>query len=659
MRVPKVLWKISSCTALFAATGALAQIGGMPQRALTDPQSLSSPTNAAAKPVPVDDLFYTRRVQGSSWSPDGKQIVFTTNLTGRLNLWKVSANGGWPLQLSQSDDRQINALWSPDGKSIAYLQDVGGNEQYQIYLVPSDGGDATDLTHNPEYRYTWMRFSRDGKSLGFSMKKKTASSLDIAVMDIASRQVRNLTNEQSPKHYWVFGGFSFDNRAIFATRHNINFADSSVYRIDIGSGKVEELTPHTGDINFGFNAVSHDDKRLLISSNQKNGIDNVALLDLATKQLTWITQSQWEGSGAAFSPDGRHFTYVVNEDGRSTTYVAALGGKSQKLDFPDGLTSPAGTPDSYSPSGDRILLGHEGSRHPSDLWVYDVATGKSHQLTFSALASLNPANLPPSSIVHYKSFDGTIISAILWMPSNLKRDGNNPAVVIPHGGPTGQTDDSFFPAATALASRGYICIAPNVRGSTGYGAQFQKANIKDLGGGDLQDEVYATKFLVATGFVDAKKIGITGGSYGGAMTLMAVGKTPDVWAAAVENYGVVSWLSMLEHSDAFLRSYVLGLEGDPVKDRAVYDSNSAITYLPNAKAPLLVLQGENDVRVPKEEAEQVVNIYKAHGKIVDAKYYPLEGHGYTRRENQIDAVKRAVAWFDKYLKGDAANVAAN
>ena len=202
----------------------------------------------------------------------------------------------------------------------------------------------------------------------------------------------------------------------------------------------------------------------------------------------------------------------------------------------------------------------------------------------------------------------------------------------------------------AFVSRGYICIAPNVRGSTGYGTDFQKANYKDLGGGDLQDEVYAAKFMESTGYVDPKKIGITGGSYGGYMTLMAVGKTPDVWAAGVEQYGIINWFTMLQHEDAELQAYEKSLLGDPEKDRKIYEQDSPITYIHNVKAPLLVLQGENDPRVPKEEAEQVVDSLKKDGKVVAAHDYSNEGHGFEKRENRIDAIRRSVEWFDKYLR---------
>ena len=237
------------------------------------------------------------------------------------------------------------------------------------------------------------------------------------------------------------------------------------------------------------------------------------------------------------------------------------------------------------------------------------------------------------------------------MPFNLKRDGSNPAIVLPHGGPTGQMVDYWNTDVAALVSRGYVCIAPNPRGSTGYGLDFQKANFQDLGGGDLKDEIAGVDFLKATGYVDPKKIGIYGGSYGGFMTLMAIGKTPDVWAGAVDEYGIISWSTMLKSSDPSLNEYLKALLGDPDQNRKVYEEDSPITYIRSERAPLLVLQGDNDPRVPKEEAQQVVDILKKEGRVVDVHYYPNEGHGFVKRENQIDSIRRTIAWFDQYLMG--------
>jgi dipeptidyl aminopeptidase/acylaminoacyl peptidase len=557
-----------------------------------------------------------------------------------------------------SDDRQSGAVWSSDGKWIVYHQDFGGSEYYDLFAIPSSGAAPVNLTTTPDISENNPLFSPDGGTIAFSYKPKTSPTVDIALLDWKSRQVKKLTNEQTKDHLWQAAEWSSDGKYILANRGNVASTDSSVYLIEVSSGKAEELTPHKGDVLFTPSSISPDGKTVLVTSNQKGGYQNAALLDIASKQLKWITDTEWEASSGNFSPDGKLATYDVNADGLTTTYLYDIAtAKAEPVAMPEGLTGPDGNPSPFSPDGRSLLLRHQSSRRPSDLWVYDLEARKPRQITFSAVAGLDPSSLPATQLVHYKSFDGKMISAFLWMPFNLKRDGSNPAVVLPHGGPTGQTVDYFNSLAAALSSRGYICIAPNVRGSTGYGMAFQKANYQDLGGGDLQDEVYATKFLIDTGYVDAKKIGITGGSYGGFMTLMAIGKAPDIWGAAVEMYGIIDWYTMLQHEDPLLQQYERTLLGDPVKDKAVYENTSPIKYIRNEKAPLLVLQGENDIRVPKEEAEQVVEILKKEGRTVDAHYYPAEGHGFAKRENQIDSIRRTVAWFDKYLKGGVASSA--
>jgi dipeptidyl aminopeptidase/acylaminoacyl peptidase len=622
-------------------------------RAITDPKSISSEPNVGAHPVPIEDLYYTRSSSDAAWSPDGKEVVLTTDLSGRQNVWKVTASGGWPLQLAQSDDRQFGSAWSPDGKWIVYQQDKGGNEMWDLYAVPSEGGEPVNLTNTPDIREQGPLWSHDGKTISFGYKPKDSPVYDIALLDWETRKVRKLTNEATKNHAWGAVAWTADDKTIFANRSEISGEnESDVYAIDVASGKAENLTPHQGKILFSASSVSPDGRTLLITSDQKNGANNVALLDVGTKKLTWVTDLKWEAQSGNFSPDGKSFTYLINEDGRTDIYLANSSTlRTEKIDFPAGLNYFSGNPTPFSSDGNRLLVGHESSTRPGDIWVYDLSAHSPKQLTYSAIASLETLPMPSAQIVHYKTFDGKIISALLWMPFNLKRDGSNPAIVLPHGGPTGQTVEYWNPEVAALVSRGYICVAPNVRGSTGYGIAFQKANYQDLGGGDLQDEVYATKFLEATGYVNPKKIGITGGSYGGYMTLMAVGKTPKIWAAGVEEYGIINWFTMLQHEDALLQEYEKSLLGDPGKDRKIYESDSPITFIHDIKAPLLVLQGENDPRVPKEEAQQVVESLKKDGKTVDVHYYSNEGHGFEKRENRIDAIERTVAWFDKYLKG--------
>jgi dipeptidyl aminopeptidase/acylaminoacyl peptidase len=640
------------CIGVLFCTHLWGQSAGPDDRALSEPRGVTSAAKEGTREIPIDDLYFTRSVSGGTWSADGKEIVFTTDISGRSNLWKVNAAGGWPIQLIQSDERQTNATWSPDGKWIAFQQDSGGNELFDVLVVPSEGGAVINLTQTPDVREGSPRWSPDGKTIALDYKPKEGSAYDLALLDFATRKVSKLTHEASPNHSWNSVSWSVDGKTLYANRTESGFTDADVYAVVVASGKTTNLTPHRGKVLNAASSLSPDGKTLLMTSNEAGGYRNVALLDIATGKRTWITHTKWEAASGDFSPTGKYLTYTLNADGQTDTYLVDLPSMhAEKVPVGAGLTDPAGNPNAFSPSGDRLLVAHQSSVTAVDLWVYDMASRKAERLSRSAIASLGSAPMPESQIVHYKAFDGKIISALLWVPFNLRRDASNPALVLPHGGPTGQVQDTWNPRVAALVSRGYICIAPNVRGSTGYGMDFQKANYQDLGGGDLQDEVSAVKFLQDTGYVNAKKIGITGGSYGGYMTLMALGKTPDVWAAGVEMYGIIDWMTMLQHEDPFLQQYEKSLLGDPVKDRAHYDAASPITYIHNVKAPLLVLQGDNDPRVPKEEAVQVFDLLKQDGKTVDAHYYPNEGHGFSKRENQIDSIRRTVDWFDKYLKG--------
>jgi len=633
------------CTPLAASTGP-------DDRPLTDPKSIVSASNAAARPAPIDDLYYTRSVFAAAWSPDGKQIVFVSDLAGRTNLWKVSASGGWPIQLTQSDDRQYSPVWSPDGKWIVYEQDHAGDELWDLYAIPGDGGEIINLTNTPAIREQDPHWSHDGNTIAFAYKTKDGSQYDIALFDWSTRKVHKLTNEQQPGFSWNVVAWSSDDKTIYAGRVNPPFTDADVYRIDVATGKTENLTSHQGTIRYLASSLSPDGGTLLVSSDAKGGYMNIALFDVATRKMTWVTDLKWEASSGNFSPDGKRYTYTVNQDGVIDAYLVDRStNEAKKVDLPHGLNYFSGNPNEFAPQSDRVIVSHEASNQPGDLWVYNLHSPHADQLTFSAIASLRATPLPPSQIVHYRSFDGKIITALLWMPFNLKRDGSNPALVLPHGGPTGQMVDYWNTDVAALTSRGYICIAPNPRGSTGYGLDFQKANFQDLGGGDLRDEIAGVDFLKATGYIDSKKIGIFGGSYGGFMTLMAIGKTPDIWAAAVDLYGIISWSTMLKSSDPELNEYLKALLGNPEENRKVYEEDSPITYIRSEKAPLLVLQGDNDPRVPKEEAQQVVDILRKEGRVVDVHYYPNEGHGFVKRENQIDSIRRTIAWFDQYLMG--------
>ena len=626
-----------------------AKSAGPNSRTPAAPKSVTAPQGTAGSPVDIPDLLSTVRLGEAAWSSDGRQILYSGNATGRINLWIMNSDGTGAHQLLHSDDAQSGGIWSKDGQSVVYQQDGGGDEIYDLYTVPAGGGTPQALTQTNLISETNPHFSPDGKWLAFQHKEKQGSSVNLAIMDWSTHQVRLLTHEKDPKRSWDLVTWSPDGKTLYANRGDLH-EDTSAWSVDVATGNGRELTPHKGNVLIGASSLSPDGKTLLIGSNEKDGYGNVALLDLATLQKKWITDTQWDAQPGSFSAAGDLFTWSLNADGRTSIHFTdAKTYKEVPRAIPEGLNYENGNPTPFAPDG-RLLFVHQDSTHAPNFYVLGMS-GSPIQITHVESPGLRKAVLPPTRLVHYTSFDGKIISAFLAMPFNLKRDGSNSLIVLPHGGPTGQVVDSFSPRIIALVSRGYTVIAPNVRGSTGYGVAFERANYQDLGGGDLQDEIYGVKFMEATGYIDPKKVGITGGSYGGFMTLMAIGKAPDIWAAAVEEYGIIDWYTMLQHSDPLLQEYEKSLLGDPVKDRAKYEAASPIQFLRNERAPLLVMQGERDIRVPREEAAQVVDILKKEGRTVDAVYYPQEGHGFMKREDQIDEITRMVAWFDKYLKG--------
>ena len=243
--------KANPVKALFFVTtlvvsSAWAQSSGPDARQLTDPNSVVSLVSPISAPIPYDDLYFTRTVGEVSWSPDGKEILFTTDLAGRPNIWKMNSNGAWPVQLVQSDESQYAGAWSPDGKWIVYEQDFGGNGTPDLFAVPSAGGQPVNLTNTPDIKEAAPLWSPDGKSIAMIYKAKEGHSNDVAILDWATRKVHNLTSEESLTHYWEPIAWSKNSRTLYANRKEISHADADVYAIDVASGKVSNLTAHDG-----------------------------------------------------------------------------------------------------------------------------------------------------------------------------------------------------------------------------------------------------------------------------------------------------------------------------------------------------------------------------------------------------------------------------
>ena len=622
----------------------LAQSASLPApHAVTDPKEIASKPDARVeRNLTIEMLYMTRQVGGSTWSPDGKTVAFICNLSGRNNLWLVPSEGGWPMQLTVSDQRQASPAWSPDGKWIAYMSDYDGDEQWDIFLVSPKTGQVVNVTNTREIAELSPTWSPDGRYLAYMVKPKTSSVYEVDVYDTILRDLKHVTTGTAADLMNSTPIWSKDGKSIFYTQSQAKGTDSNVFVADVETAKSTLLTPHTGEHQYSASDVSPDGKHLLITSNAGDGYDNVGLLDVATKKIRWVTEDKWEIAGVSFSPDGKSLLYTANVDGNVDIYAYEIAtAKVQTLPLPKGLNFPAGSHTPFTRDGARLLYSHSGPTAPGDLWVYDMSDGKSHQLTNSLVGGVHAQDMVEPYLVHYPSKDGKwTISAFVYVPCNLPRQAEHPAIVYVHGGPTAQTMNGFSRFVQYMANQGYLVIAPNYRGSTGYGKEFQQANLFDMGGGDLQDVLAAADWIKQTGYVDPKKVALMGGSYGGYLTMMGVTKAPDVWAAGVPIVPFVNWFTEIQNEDPVLQQSDLATMGDPVKNKALYEDRSPIHFVGQIKAPLYLLAGGNDPRCPKSEDQQVVDAVKKRGGVAEYKVYEDEGHGFSRVENQIDAYKR-------------------
>jgi dipeptidyl aminopeptidase/acylaminoacyl peptidase len=619
---------------------------------ITDPKEITSrPDARVERNLSIEKLYMTRQVGGATWSPDGNTVAFITNLSGRNNLWLVPSIGGWPMQLTVSDQRQTQPTWSPDGKWIAYISDYDGDEQWDIFLVSPKTGQVVNLTNTREIAEEGPTWSPDGRYLAYMVKPKISSVFEIDVYDTILRDVKHLTTGTAKDRMNVSPIWSADGKFIVYTQEQSKGTDSNVFIAELASAQSTLLTPHNGEHTYQADDISPDGKHVLITSNVADGYDNVGLLEIASKKIRWITSDKWRISGESFSPDGKSLTYSANLDGNTDIYLYDItSGKARALPLPKGVNYVSGRTSPFTRDGGRLLCDHTGPTAPGDLWVYDLADGKSLQLTHSLVGGVRSEDMVEPYLVHYPSKDGKwTISAFVYVPYNLPRNGEHPAIVYVHGGPTSQTMNTFNRFVQYMANQGYVVIAPNYRGSTGYGKEFQQANLFDMGGGDLQDVLAAADWIRQTGYVDPKKLILMGGSYGGYLTMMGVTKAPEAWAAGVPIVPFVNWFTEIQNEDPVLQQSDLATMGDPVKNKALYEDRSPINFVDRIKAPLYLLAGGNDPRCPKTEAQQVVDAVKKRGGVVEYKVYENEGHGFSKVENQIDAYQRVADFLKAHV----------
>ncbi|HJP93972.1 MAG TPA: S9 family peptidase [Pyrinomonadaceae bacterium] len=602
------------------------------------------------KEYTIEQFMNTVRIGGSSFSADEKSILFHSNKTGIYNVYSIPVTGGEATQLTKSTkESTFSVSYFPTDARILYTYDRGGNENNHLYLRELDGAER-DLTPGDKVKASFLDWSHDRKSFFFSTNERDPRFFDVYEMPIDTFKPTMIYKDETGFDY---GRISNDKKYIAFEKSGGSQADSDIYLYNTTTKEMKNITAHSGDVANSPQVFDVNSKYLYFLTDSGGEFRYVARYDLATGKTEVVEKAPWDVLNTYFSENGKYRVTAINEDARTRIkiYEVATGKVVPLPQLPNADITGV----NISPSEKLMVFYLNGDRSPSNLYVYDFGTKKATRLTDSMNPEINPADLVDSQVVRYKSFDGLEIPSILYKPKNASTTNKMPALLLIHGGPGGQTRVGYSALTQYLVNHGYAILGVNNRGSSGYGKTFFAADDGKHGRQPLWDCVEAKKYLASLGYVDEKKIGIAGGSYGGYMVLAALAFKPEEFAVGVDLFGVSNWVRTLQSIPPYWESFRKSLYkeiGDPEKDLENLRAVSPLFHADKIVRPLIVLQGANDPRVIKPESDEIVDNIKKRNGVVEYVLFDNEGHGFTKKANEIRAYKAILDFLDRYLKNE-------
>jgi len=590
-----------------------------------------------------------RQAYGPSFSPDGKRVSFLTNITGVPQAWVVDADGGWPDQLTFDAERVSGATFSPATDHLVFSRDVGGNENAQIFLVNADGSGERKLTHADDAVHIFGAWSKDGTQIAFTANRRDKSKFDVYVQNIDEDEARLVWENKFPG-FLVVTGFSLDasKLLVYLLHNNMN---QDIFELEIESGEIRKLTEHEGNVRYQSPVYSADGKSIICACDQDRDLATLMQINLDDLQNQFLGETEHEIEYVVSSADGRWLLWAANVEGANQLNLMDLETRnvSQPTDLPTGVLSGFSSP-VFSPDSQHVAFSFTMPTRTSDIWIWDIDKDQLHQATQSSHAGIPNSSFKEPQLIRYSTFDGRSIPTWFYRPDVSEGD-KYPVVVIVHGGPEGQSQPILDIVAQYFFSRGYGVFVPNVRGSSGYGKEYLSLDNVEKRMDSVKDLSYAVKWLETQPNVDAKRIAVYGGSYGGFMVLAALTTYPDLWAAGIDIVGISNFVTFLENTGAYRRSHREGEYGSLEHDREFLTSISPIHQVDKITAPLMVVHGANDPRVPLNEAEQIVSALEERNIPVEFLVYHDEGHGLVKLKNRLDAYPKMADFLDKHIGG--------
>ncbi|MBB1295033.1 S9 family peptidase [Pseudoalteromonas sp. SR41-4] len=634
--------------AALACAISLALSGCSQSTSTTTTTTAQSQQTQQVKTYNAKTFFDTTSIMGSSFSPSGEKVLVSSDESGIYSLYEVDAKTGDKTRLTNFQDSTYPVRYFPNDERVLFTKDSGGNERFHVYVRELDGS-VKDLTPGEETRASFAGFTKDGSQFFITSNQRDAKFMDLYRVD-------SKTYKMTPVYQNTLGldvgAISPDGRYIALSKSNTN-KDSDTFILDTYKKtlKPQLISKHDTPAQYGPETFSADSKSLYYSTDAKGEFSQVWRYDLASGEHSPALKDDWDVSFIYFSKSGRYQVSGVNAD--ASTKVTVIDTQTGKEIAMPQL--PAGNLRGVNFSADEKSMAFylNSDTSPSNLFVWQVGSNKAQRLTNTLSKEIDQNDLVESTIVRFKSFDGLEIPGVLYIPKQASSTNKVPALIWVHGGPGGQSRTGYSAMQQHLVNHGYAIFAVNNRGSSGYGKTFFHLDDKKHGTDDLQDIVYGKKHLQTLDWVDADKIGIIGGSYGGFMTAAALAFEPEEFKVGINIFGVTNWVRTLNSIPPWWESFKKALYdemGDPATDGERHRAISPLFHAKNITKPLMVIQGANDPRVLQIESDELVAAVKANGVPVEYVLFDDEGHGFSKKENRISASNAYLNFLDTYLK---------
>lgn len=585
---------------------------------------------------------------GYSLSPDGGRIAFAWNKSGQWEIYEIelsvrseseiSPHANEPQCITTGPGGKVAPRYSPDGKYLAWAVDFDGSESFHIMLRDRTTGGTRDLTPGINFAIQpFFAWSPDSRQIAYLADK--TDNFDL--------YIRNLDGSDAPFHISVGGPASFvrwspDGNHLAVTAEKEWQADG-LFVVPVHGGPVRRVGGDAQPIDAGQPAWSPDGKKLAFSSNS-SGWAQIGVYDLADGHIEWLTVNEGDKYNPIWSPDGNRIAWVHNRGETAWVEIAAQGRAPLRVPTEPGYV---GWP-TFSLDNRSIFFVFENPRHPTDIWRMSLEDRRPAPLINTLPEELRGADFVIPEAIIYPSLDGTPIPAILYKPRNA--GPNSPAVVIIHGGPSFHLAFFWNPLLAHLASRGWTVIAPNYRGSTGYGRDWMVSNRYELGRVDSDDCAAAALYLAREKLADPKRIAVTGRSHGGYLTMTCMTRNPELFAVGSAVVPFLNWFTGHANSREDLQYWDILNMGDPKEFHDLWHERSPFFFLDRVRAPVQLICGENDTRCPPSESIAAHEELLKHGVDSELLLYEGEGHGFLQLENVIDSELKRVKFMAKVLE---------